>query len=131
MKWLSRLLGMNPATNHATPEKPSSVMHEKKPAEQALLIHFDSQSLTEEEFLSEDFTRLEEQLAVAVSPIGEFDGHGYGARDELVIYLYGPDAEALFRAVEPHLKAHPLARGAVAIIRKGPPGAPEREVRLA
>ncbi|MEU8121281.1 hypothetical protein AB0C21_21445 [Spirillospora sp. NPDC049024] len=45
--------------------------------------------------------RLEAALAAAGS--GELDGHEFGAGNAQ-IYLYGPDADALFRSVEPLLR---------------------------
>ncbi len=153
MKWLSRLLGLSPAPAETPPvadAKPVADAHPvadakpvaeakpaaqakppaaSKPEEQAALVHIDIRSLSEEEFERSDFDHLEDRIAEAVAAIGEFDGHGFGD-GEVVIYLYGPDAEALFRAVEPHLLSHPLGRGAMVLIRKGPPGAPEREVRI-
>ena len=43
---------------------------------------------------------------------------------------YGPDAERLFAAIESSLRAYPLCQHARVEIRRGPPGAPAREVRL-
>lgn len=44
--------------------------------------------------------------------------------------MYGPDSEKLFKAVEPVLRAYPLCKGARVVIRRGGPGAPERQVEL-
>jgi hypothetical protein len=134
MKWLSRLLGLSPdpadaPVAEAKPASPAKPSPASKPEEQAVLVQIDIRSLSEEEFERSEFDLLEDRIAEAAAAVGEFDGHGFGD-GEVTIYLYGPDADALFRAIEPHLQAHPLGRGAKAVIRKGPPGAPEREVRI-
>lgn len=53
---------------------------------------------------------------------------------ECVLYMYGPDADLLFAAVEPVLKSSALASGGWAVKRYGEasdPGANEVNVRLA
>jgi hypothetical protein len=75
--------------------------------------------------------RIEEELAVAIAlaGAGELDGAELG-QAELVLYMYGPDAERLFIAVQPVLcKAH-LTQRAIVTIRLGPPGSASREVSL-
>jgi hypothetical protein len=76
---------------------------------------------------STDLSRLfalEEQLerAIAAAAVGEYDGNevatdGSDAR----LYMYGPDADALFAAVRPALEAAPFMRGAQVTLRYGPP----------
>jgi hypothetical protein len=63
------------------------------------------------------------------SEIGMFDGNEIGG-DETVLFMYGPNAEALYNFVEPTLQADSYFRGAKAIIRQGPPQSPYREVIL-
>ncbi|QDL91471.1 hypothetical protein FDP22_06545 [Paroceanicella profunda] len=61
---------------------------------------------------------------------GEFDGDEYG-EGTFVIYLYGPDADRLFAAVEPMLRAEPLVQGCRAVKCHGDPAHPEgREIVL-
>lgn len=50
--------------------------------------------------------------------VGEFDGEEFGD-GRCVMYMYGSDADRLFDAVEPILKATPLARGGFVIKRYG------------
>ena len=92
--------------------------------EQAVLIHFANEDL-------EGSTPL--QLALdeflTNSEVGMFDGNEVGD-DTLVLYLYGRDAELLFRHIEPVLRADEFCRGAKAVIRWGGPNAPQREVNL-
>ena len=52
---------------------------------------------------------------------GEFDGHEFGD-GSCTLFMYGPDADALFAAVEPILRASPLADGAYAVKRYGDVG---------
>ncbi len=74
---------------------------------------------------------VEERLeaAVAAAGTGDFDG------DEIAVdlsdgslYLYGPDAEALFASVRPILETADCLRDIRAILRFGPPedDTPER-----
>jgi hypothetical protein len=63
---------------------------------------------------------LAEQLERVIDEqqIGEFDGEEFGD-SRCVLYMYGPDADLLFEAIEPVLKAASLARGAFVIKRYG------------
>jgi hypothetical protein len=61
--------------------------------------------------------------------VGEFDGIERG-QDEFILFMYGPDADALFRAVEPVLRTYPLRQNARVVIRSGGPDAVGRELRL-
>ncbi|MFJ8857062.1 hypothetical protein ACIRD8_01385 [Streptomyces sp. NPDC102451] len=58
--------------------------------------------------------------AVAAAGVGEVDGNEFGG-GEVVIYAYGPDAEALFRVMEPALRMLPF-RPAHVVLRYGEPG---------
>ncbi|MET7364484.1 hypothetical protein ABZS61_01410 [Streptomyces sp. NPDC005566] len=58
--------------------------------------------------------------AVAAAGVGEVDGNEFGG-GEVVIYAYGPDAEALFRVMESGLRMLPF-RPAHVVLRYGEPG---------
>ena len=92
--------------------------------EEAVLIYFANEDL-------DDSTPLQEKLFQLLenNPVGMFDGNEVGG-GELVLFLYGPDAELLFTHIEPTLKADPYCQGARAVIRWGGPEAPKREVIL-
>ena len=92
--------------------------------EQAVLIHFANEDL-------EGSTPLQLALdeLLTDSEVGMFDGNEVG-NGTLVLYLYGPDAELLFRHIEPVLRADEFCRGAKAVIRWGGPNAPQRDVVL-
>lgn len=79
---------------------------------------------------------LEDRLREAIDTVrvGEFDGNELALDLSAgTLYMYGPDAEALFQVVRPLLSEAPCFRTATATLRVGPPadGVPERteEVR--
>lgn len=67
---------------------------------------------------------LEDKLEAVIieANAGEFDGNEV-ARDgsDGFLYMYGPNADALYDAILPVLKASDFMRGAKAILRYGPP----------
>jgi hypothetical protein len=92
--------------------------------EQAVIATF----VSDEEW---DVYDVEDQLIEAIenSGAGEFDGNVMRP-GEVVLYAYGPDANALFDAMEPILRAVP-AREAHAIKRYGEADDPSvREERV-
>ncbi|QKW18455.1 hypothetical protein HUT16_04685 [Kitasatospora sp. NA04385] len=63
--------------------------------------------------------------------VGEWDGHEFGG-GEVLLFAYGPDADALFAVAEPTLRGLPF-RPASVLLRYGPaldPATPERRVEL-
>jgi hypothetical protein len=73
------------------------------------------------------------QLAITEAKVGEYDGHAIPADgSEGRFFIYGPDAEAIFRAIAPVLEASPLMRGATVTLRFGPRrwGTPKRVINL-
>jgi hypothetical protein len=103
----------------------------KPSPDQAVLVHLDGTGLSDAVYEEYGLATLEDQLTEALTRkgTGEFDGNEIGP-GETTLFMYGPDAEALLRTVEPVLRAYPLCRGARVIIRAGQPGAPERELKL-
>ncbi len=93
-------------------------------AEHAVLIHMraDAQTLYLDDF--------EDPIAEAIhrAGVGEFDGNEIGS-DDAVLYMYGPDADALFDVVSGVISTLALPAGCFAIKRYGPPGS--RETRIA
>ncbi|MEY2231674.1 hypothetical protein [Streptomyces sp. BF23-19] len=57
--------------------------------------------------------------AVVAAGVGEVDGNEFGG-GEVVIFAYGPDADALYRVMEPGLRALPF-RPAHVVLRYGEP----------
>ena len=68
--------------------------------------------------------------AIARAGVGEFDGNEIGP-DGATLYMYGPDADALWSAVEAAVRRSPLGAGSYVVKRYGPPGARESRVELA
>ena len=68
--------------------------------------------------------------AIRGAGAGEFDGDEFGA-GTCTLYMYGPDADRLFAAVEPLLRGSSLVKGGHAIKRYGPAADPQaRQVRV-
>jgi hypothetical protein len=99
------------------------------PAEQALVIVLDGASLADAVYEQHDLIALEDSLQDALGQLGVCDGSEYGP-ESTRIYLYGADAEGMFRAIEQVLLDHPLAAGSRVMVRQGPSGARQREIRL-
>ncbi|WP_433042733.1 hypothetical protein [Dactylosporangium sp. CS-033363] len=68
---------------------------------------------------------LQERLTAALAglDVGELDGNEFGG-DQVAVYLYGPDADRLYDAVEPVLRSLPH-RPARATLRYGEAGDPD------
>jgi len=95
------------------------------PGEESVLVHLGY----------EDFDLMIDisyQLVDALenSDVGMFDGNEIGEGDT-VFFMYGPDAELLFKHVEHVFRNNEFCRGARAVMRWGSsPDAPKREVTL-
>ncbi len=100
-------------------------------SEHAVIVRFDYGSTDLDPlFAVED--RLEQVISAAA--VGEYDGNEVAASgDDGTLYLYGPDADALFAVVKPVLASAACLRNAVATLRYGPPedGVHEVEVPVA
>jgi hypothetical protein len=103
--------------------------------EHAVIVHI---PLSTGQFGTEDERKtlfhVEDRLVSAIdrAGAGEFDGNEFG-EGEATFYMYGPDADRLFKAVEPVLRLHPVFRGAYAVKRYGPavdPASREQRVEL-
>jgi hypothetical protein len=73
------------------------------------------------------------QLAIKEAKVGEYDGHALPADgSEGRYFVYGPDAEAIFKVIEPVLAASPLMSGATVTLHYGPRGwrTPKRVIKL-
>ncbi len=101
------------------------------PNEQAVLVYLDGLSLPKEIYENYDLATLEDQLIEAIESqsLGEFDGNEVGP-EEAVLYMYAPNAEALFAGIEPILLDSPLCQNARVIVRQGGPGSQACEIFL-
>jgi hypothetical protein len=109
------------------PEKATATVGQAE--EQAVIVYLDGSGLPGEIYEEYDLATLEDRLIEAVerSASGEYDGNEFGP-DGTTLYLYGPDAERVFSAIEGTLRGYPLCQNARVVIRRGPPGSPEREL---
>ena len=79
----------------------------------------------------QQFMELEQRLEQSIKKarVGEFDGNEFGD-GECVWYMYGPDADALWGAVEPIVRAAAQA-GSFVVKRRGAAGDPNaKEERI-
>jgi hypothetical protein len=102
----------------------------KRPPEQSVIVHFSYGSTNlQHVYALEDLLRN----AISEAAAGEYDGHEV-AEDgsDGFYYMYGPDAEALYRAIGPVLEASSFMRGATLTLRFGPPKrkTPKRVIQL-
>jgi hypothetical protein len=95
-------------------------------SEQAVIADFD--------YRGDDLMPLFEvedllKAAIAEANVGEFDGHEIHVKlTDGTLYMYGPDADALFEVVRPVLASADCLRNVRVTLRFGPPedGTPER-----
>jgi hypothetical protein len=125
MGFLGRLFG----------SKPEDDGRQQRQLEQAVIVHLDGTSLPAEVYEKCDLATIEDRLIEVIERegLGEFDGNEVGVGEcagEASLFMYGPDAEQLFAGIEQTLRSYPLCQGARVVVRRGGPGAQEREVRL-
>lgn len=117
MTFLRKLFGKT-----ATPAAPAP--------EHAVLVSFEYGEATLKPLFA-----LERRLLDAVSSAGagEYDGHEIAVDlSHGTLYMYGPDADALFTAVQPVLAATPFLAHARVTLRYGPPedGVRQQEISV-
>ena len=104
----------------------------KKPkTEQAVIVALTPTGVDQAVYDQNDLSTLEDQIIQALQDtgLGAFDGNEIGPSG-CTLYLYGPDAEALYAKIDPILCSHPLCQSAQVTIRQGRPEAQQREVRI-
>jgi hypothetical protein len=77
--------------------------------------------------------QLEDKLAEAISHarVGEYDGNDLATDgSDAILYMYGPDGDALCEVVKPVLESTDFMKGATVIIRYGSPKSGVRECRV-
>ena len=101
------------------------------PSEQAVIIYLDGKNLPIQVYKKYDLATLESNLSKRLNErgFGEYDGNQVSAT-ETKLYIYGNDAEQIFKSIKPILEDYPLSDGAIVRIRKGPPGAPTRQAKI-
>lgn len=102
-----------------------------KPPEHAVILHILLEREMPDPVEMERYHDLQDELekAIHAAHAGELDGDEWG-EGMCVIYMYGPDAEALWEAVAPVLEKHQFPAGSHAVKRTGPPGSPQETIRM-
>ncbi len=113
-----------------TTVKQSKPMTANREPEHAVIIHFNYGI-----DVLDALHQLEKKLERIVSThnVGEYDGHEIAVDySDGFLYMYGPNAENLFKAVKPVLIETDFMKGAIAKLRFGPPedGVKEIEVKI-
>ena len=91
-----------------------------RPPEHEVMVHFSYGSTNFQHMYA-----LEDQLrhAIAEAGVGEYDGHEVPEDgSEGFFYMYGPDAEALYRIIHPLLAESSFMHGAIVTLWFGPRG---------
>ena len=99
-------------------------------AEHAVIVSFDYGN-TDLSALFELGDQLEQ--AIDEAKVGEFDGNEIAVDgSDGFLYMYGPDADALYAAIKDVLATSTQIRNAVATLRYGPPAddTPRVELRV-
>jgi hypothetical protein len=94
--------------------------------DQAVVVHFRYGSTDLKPLFA-----LEDRLESAIksAAVGILDGDEVAADGhDGYIYMYGPDADRLFKAIKPVLASSPFMKGARIAKRYGPPGEGTRQV---
>jgi hypothetical protein len=110
--------------------EPSIQPTAKKEPEHAVIIRF-NYGIEGLEVLHNLEDKLEKKIAE--NKAGEYDGHEIATDySDGILYMYGPDAENLFKIIKPILDETDFMKGAIAKLRFGPPddGVKEIEVEL-
>jgi hypothetical protein len=71
----------------------------------------------------DDLFELEDKLrnAIELKRVGEYDGHEIAIdSSDGTLYMYGPNAQTLFKCIKPILDETEFMRGAIAQLRFGP-----------
>jgi hypothetical protein len=79
---------------------------------------------TEDKRSLDPLFELEDELEKVLEsrPVGQLDGHEIAVDgSDGFLFLYGPDADALYSAIEPVLRASPVTQGGNATLRYGSP----------
>ena len=102
----------------------------KGPPEQEVEVYFSYGSTNFQHLYAlEDLVRH----AITDAAVGQYEGHDLATDgSDGTFYMYGPDAEAIFRVIDPVLTASPLMRGATVTLWFGNRGwrTPKRVIQL-
>ena len=113
-----------------TPVEQEIQKGDEKEPEHAIIIYFDYKKEN-----LEPLHELEGELekVIAKHNVGEYDGHEISLdHSDGILYMYGPNAEVLYKTIKSTLLTKDFMKGAKAKLRFGPPedGVPEIEVQV-
>lgn len=101
---------------------------EMKEEEHSVIIHF-NYNLDDLSPLYDLKDRLES--IIDEKGVGEYDGHEIATDySDGFLYMYGTNAEALFKAIQPVLDNTPFIKGATARLIFGMPGSGAKEIEV-
>lgn len=81
----------------------------------------------------EPLHRFEKELEKLINQkgVGQYDGHEIAIDySDGFLYMYGPNAELLFKTVQPFLEQTDFMRGAIVRLRFGPPEDGVKEITV-
>ena len=97
---------------------------------EGLALYLDGVTLPQAVYQTNDINVLADRITASLpEAVGEIRGSWAGPT-ETSIYLYGPNAEDLYRHIEPVLRAYPLCQNARVVLRHGHPDLNPRTIRL-
>ena len=97
-------------------------------SEHAVIIHF-NYGIAELDSLYDLESKLERCLLD--SKVGKYDGHEIAIDNtDGFLYMYGPNAETLFKAIQSTLYSTTFMKGAKALLRFGPPQDSVKEIEV-
>ena len=99
-------------------------------ARQGLAIYLDGVSLPQEVYANLDLAAVVRQIEDALGLGGKSLRGSWGGPEETSLYFYGPDAEQMFRRLEPLLLTLPICQNARVVLRHGNPELGPQTVRL-
>jgi tetratricopeptide (TPR) repeat protein len=107
----------------AAPPLPAANLAISEPGDRtegAVIITLDGRGLPDAVYRAYDLGTLESRVETRLEQDGggELDGHEHGP-ETTRIFLYGPDARALFHVIAPVLRDYPLCQGARVELRQG------------
>jgi len=94
--------------------------------EHAVIVHF-NYGIEELDTLFKFENKLEK--CIIDKEVGKYDGHEIAMdNSDGFLYMYGQNAETLFKAILPTLKSTSFMKGATATLRFGPPEDRAKEI---
>lgn len=108
--------------------KKKNQMSQTNTPEHAVIIHF-NYGIQGLDKLYELRDKLEK--IITENKVGEYDGHEIAVDySDGFLYMYGPNAEALFKAIKPILEQTDFMKQAKATLRFGPPEDGVKEIEV-